>query len=81
MDQRATLEMIAPTVDEAVEKALEQLGLDRDRVTIDVLDKGGGGGLFGIGGRQARVRVTILGAGESPKPVGRLDPKSDTAGK
>lgn len=69
MDQRATLEMIAPTVDEAVEKALEQLGLDRDRVNIDVLDEGGGGGLFGIGGRQARIRVTILGAGESPRPV------------
>jgi spoIIIJ-associated protein len=82
MDQRATLEMIAPTVDEAVEKALEQLGLDRDRVNIDVLDEGGSGGLFGIGGRQARVRVTILGAGESSLPVSRpaapVDVDADT---
>ena len=73
MDQRATLEMIAPTVDEAVEKALEQLGLDRDRVNIDVLDEGGGG-LFGIGGRQARIRVTILGEGESARPMSRPAP-------
>lgn len=61
MDQRATLEMIAPTVDEAVEKALDQLGLARHHVSVDVLDEGGGG-LFGLGGRQARVRITVLGA-------------------
>lgn len=63
MDHRATLEMIAPTVDEAVEKALDQLGLSRDQVEVDVLDEGGGG-LFGLGGRQARVRIIVLGDDE-----------------
>lgn len=64
MDQRATLEMIAPTVDEAVERALDQLGLTPSQVKVDVLDEGGGG-LFGLGGRQARVRITVLGEGEA----------------
>ncbi|MQC26950.1 MAG: KH domain-containing protein [Chloroflexi bacterium] len=68
MDQRATLEMIAPSVDEAVQNGLEQLGLSRDRVHIEVLDEGGGG-LFGFGGRQARVRLTVLGEGEAAEPA------------
>jgi spoIIIJ-associated protein len=67
MDQRATLEVIAPTIEEAVQNGLEQLGLPRERVGIEVLDEGGGG-LFGIGGRQARVRLTVLAEGERPEP-------------
>lgn len=58
MEQRATLEMIAPTVEEAVQNGLDQLGLSRDQVQIEVLDKGGSG-LFGIGEREARVRLTV----------------------
>lgn len=63
MDQRATLEMIAPTVEEAVEKGIEQLGLSREQVQIEVLDEGGGG-IFGFGERQARVRLTVAGSDE-----------------
>jgi spoIIIJ-associated protein len=63
MDQRTNLEMIAPTVDEAVDKGLDQLGLSRDQVQIEVLDEGGGG-LFGIGERQARVRLTVADSDE-----------------
>lgn len=60
MEQRATLEMIAPTVEEAIQKGLEQLGLAREAVQIEILDEGGGG-LFGLGGREARVRLTVGG--------------------
>ena len=59
MDQeKTTLEIIAPSVDEAVQKGLEQLGLTRESVDIDVLDNGSRG-LFGIGSRQARVRLKV----------------------
>jgi spoIIIJ-associated protein len=68
MDQRATLEIIAPSVEEAVQDGLSQLGLALDRVRVEVLDEGGGG-LFGLGGRQARVRLTVLGEGEIAEPV------------
>ena len=57
-DKRTNLEIIAPTVDEAIEKGLDDLGLPRNAVEIDILDEGGKG-LFGIGSRQARVRLTI----------------------
>jgi spoIIIJ-associated protein len=62
--EKTTLEIIAPTVDEAVESGLDQLGLPRDAVDVEVLDSGSRG-LFGLGGRQARIRITIL---EQTKP-------------
>jgi len=63
MDQQSNLEMIAPTVEKAVDKGLDQLGLSRDQVQIEILDEGGSG-LFGIGERQARVRLTVTAATE-----------------
>jgi spoIIIJ-associated protein len=56
---RTSLEIIAPTIDEAISKGLTELGLSRDRVEVDVLDEGNRG-LFGIGTRQARIRLSIL---------------------
>lgn len=56
--EKTTLEIIAPSVEEAVERGLSQLGLPREAVEVEVLDAGGRG-LFGLGGRQARVRLTL----------------------
>lgn len=56
--EKTTLEIIAPTVDEAIEKGSTQLGLPRDQIEIEVLDEGNRG-LFGIGSRQARVRLSL----------------------
>ena len=56
--EKTTLEIIAPTVDEAIARGLEQLALSRDSVEIEVLDNGSRG-LLGIGGRQSRVRLTV----------------------
>lgn len=56
--EKTTLEMIAPTPDEAIGKGLEQLGLTEDMVEIEILD-GGSRGLLGLGGRQSRVRLTV----------------------
>lgn len=57
-DQRTSLEVIAPSIEEAVAQGLADLGLSEDAVEVEVLD-GGTRGLFGIGSRQARVRLTI----------------------
>lgn len=62
-EKRATLEMIAPTVEEALEKGLAELGLSQNEVEYEVLDEGGKG-LLGFGSRQARIRLTIKSASE-----------------
>jgi spoIIIJ-associated protein len=63
-ESRATIEIIAPTVEEAVEKGLKELGVTRDMVEYEVLDEGSKG-LFGLGNRQARVRLTMVTQAES----------------
>jgi spoIIIJ-associated protein len=56
--QRATIEIIAPTINEAIEKGLADLELNRDEVDIEILDEGSRG-LFGLGAHQARVRLVV----------------------
>ncbi|MHC1785372.1 MAG: RNA-binding cell elongation regulator Jag/EloR [Anaerolineaceae bacterium] len=67
--ENTTLEIIAPSVEEATEKGLRELGLPAEAVIVDVLDSGSKG-LFGLGGRQARVRLTVLGV----KPAAAAKP-------
>ena len=57
-EKLANLEVIAPSVEEAVAKGLNELGLTEEAVEVEVLDTGSRG-LFGLGFRQARVRLTI----------------------
>ncbi len=59
-ENRTNLEVIAPTVEEAVAKGLADLGLNENQVDVEVLDAGSRG-LFGLGYRQARVRLKIKG--------------------
>jgi spoIIIJ-associated protein len=49
------------TVEEAVEKALSELGLERSQVEVEVVSQGRGG-ILGIGGEDARVIVRAKGA-------------------
>src|SRR5512143_3733379 len=58
MTERTTLEIIAPTVEQALAQGLAQLGLPATAVSVEVLDSGSSG-LFGLGGRQVRVRLTV----------------------
>lgn len=69
-DQRTSLEVIAPSIEEAVAQGLADLGLSEDAVEVEVLD-GGTRGLFGIGSRQARVRLTIKSV-QSQQQVGAV---------
>jgi spoIIIJ-associated protein len=62
MNERTTLEIIAPTVEEALAQGLAQLGLTADKVSFEVLDAGNKG-LFGFGKAQVRVRLTVIPEG------------------
>jgi len=53
------LEVSAKNVEEAVELALNKLELSRSEVEIEVLEEGKGG-ILGMGGEEAKVRVTPL---------------------
>jgi spoIIIJ-associated protein len=64
-DVSGTVEATGKTVDDAIENALAELGLDRHEVSVEVL-AAGRPGLFGIGGELARVRVVQGSTQEVP---------------
>ena len=66
MNERTTLEKIAPTVEEAITEGLTELGLTAKDVNVEVLDNGSRG-LFGVGSRQARVRLTVIMPASAPE--------------
>jgi spoIIIJ-associated protein len=66
MTERTTLEIIAPTVEEALAQGLAQLGLTADAVSVEVLDAGNKG-LFGFGKHQVRIRLTVNPPGGAPE--------------
>lgn len=65
--ERTTLEVIAPSVEEAIARGMEQLAVPREMIDVDILDEGSKG-FLGIGGRQVRVRLTLKAEDASPKP-------------
>lgn len=52
-----TLEVTAKTVDEAIANGIKELGVSRDKVEIEILDKGTRG-IFGFGAKPASVKLT-----------------------
>ena len=54
-----SLEMSAKTVEEAIQRALEQLGVSREEVEVTVL-KEGKAGVLGLGAEEAKIRVSPL---------------------
>ena len=58
-DDSESIEATGKTVEEAIENGLAELGLERQDVTVEVLTQGRGG-LFGIGGEAARVRLSTV---------------------
>lgn len=54
---KASVEISAKTVEEAIEEGLAELGLTRDQAEIDVV-KPGRSGVLGFGAEEARVRIT-----------------------
>ncbi len=72
--EKTTLEVIAPTVDEAVTLGLEQLGIPEEDVEMEVLDQGAKG-LFGLGNRQARVRLIVKTKSDKRVTTAVAEPK------
>jgi spoIIIJ-associated protein len=64
-NERATIEKIAPTIEEAVELALSELGLSEEDVDIEILDEGSKG-ILGLGTRDARVRISVKSEDAAP---------------
>ena len=58
----------ASNVDRAIEKALAQLAMDRDAVSVEVLEMGRKG-FLGIGATDAKIKVTYEVPDEAPKPA------------
>lgn len=73
MSEKTTIEIIAPTVEEALAQGLAELGLPAEAVSMEVLDAGSKG-FLGLGGRQVRVRLTVKGPDEKPAPVKKEKP-------
>jgi len=58
------IEISAPTVEEAIDQALQELGADPRQVNIEVL-KEGKGGVLGLGKEDACVRATLRAEADS----------------
>ncbi len=77
-NKRVTQEFIAPTVEEAIAEGARQFGTTIDQLDVEILDQGRQG-LFGLGSRQARVKISLRSEGiqqpetknqvQSSKPV------------
>ena len=62
------IDVTGKTEEEAIRKGLEQLGLERDDVSAEILERARSG-FLGIGSSPAKVRVTYeLDVAEEPKP-------------
>lgn len=70
---RTHLEIIAPTVQEAIERGASELGLPEEALDVEILDEGTSG-FLGLGSRQARVRLRA----RSPEKT-KAEPEGDVA--
>lgn len=75
-----SLDVNAKTIEEAVEQGLEQLGLARNQVNIDVLSEGKRG-LFGLGSEEAVVRLTPKTQAEQAQPEPAASAQAPPAGE
>jgi spoIIIJ-associated protein len=55
---KTSLEVIAPSVEEAIAQGVVELGLPEEELEVEVLDEGSKG-FLGLGTRQVRVRLTV----------------------
>ncbi|GMU90962.1 MAG: hypothetical protein AMXMBFR4_00200 [Candidatus Hydrogenedentota bacterium] len=60
-----TVEVSAKTREEAIKKALHELGVERDEAHVEILDEGSRG-IFGLGARDVRLRVSSEAAKARP---------------
>ncbi len=76
------VEVEGTSIDDAIARALQRLGVERDRVEIEIVSNASRG-LFGLGGRRAVVRATLrspLNLESAPSPTVGAAPAVATPG-
>lgn len=71
---REFIDVTGKTEDEAISKALAQLGLDRDDVSVEILERAKSG-FLGLGSCPAKVRVSYGPEEEEPAPAPKQEAK------
>src|SRR5262249_6490150 len=78
-----SIESEGDSIDQAIDRALKALRVERDRVEIEILTDATKG-LFGFGGKKARVRATVraplgrIGLEGDGRPDGEVSRESDS---
>lgn len=67
------IDVTAPTLEQAIKEGLEQLGLSRNDVIIEIVEEGSRG-VLGMGQREAVVRLTPLRPPATPIPQPSAEP-------
>src|SRR5258708_30429773 len=62
MSESRTVEASGPDIESAISSGIADLGVSRGDVMVEILDEPTPRGLFGLGGKQARVRLTVIRA-------------------
>lgn len=68
MSQMLSIESVGADVESAIAKGIEELGVSRDQVMVEVLEEPSRR-LLGLGAKPARVRLTVIRAPETPAPA------------
>lgn len=74
---RQFIDVTGKTEEEAINRALEQLKLDRDDVSVEILERAKAG-FLGLGSCPAKVRVSY---GEDEEPAAPAQPKVKRSGR
>ena len=74
-----SIEISAKTIDAAIEKGLSELSLQREDVTVEVLENPKSG-FLGIGATPAKILMTVLGS-EGATPAKKAEKKDEKAEK
>ena len=72
------IETTGKNEEEAIQKALRELGLDRDEVSVEILERAKWG-FLGIGSTPAKIKVTYEAPDEAPAPAPAAQPAKKEA--
>jgi spoIIIJ-associated protein len=82
----SVIEVEGETIDDAIERGLHELGIDREHVQVEILQDARKG-LLGFGGQQARVRLTrreaepdAVAVRRDPSALDTTEPRRDDGG-
>jgi spoIIIJ-associated protein len=71
-EPKTSLEIIAPSVEEAIARGAAELGIPEERLEVEILDEGTKG-FLGLGTRQARIRLSIRQPQEDAEELAQVE--------